>query len=151
MKCDGPSRTRRASSWGGILLACLLALNGARAKEATAQPGSPGERSVMEGVFTTSQARRGEQQFKQTCTSCHTVDQMTGSRFRSRWVDETVGDVFDFLINTMPGGDPGSLMPDEYASIVAFLLRQSDYPSGEKELSSVLEELKKIRIVATSK
>jgi len=47
---------------------------------------------------------------------------------------------------TMPQGDPGSLKPEEYASILAFFLSQSGYKAGEKELPSDLESLQKIRI-----
>lgn len=46
----------------------------------------------------------------------------------------------------MPEGDPGSLKPEEYASILAFFLSESGYKEGEKELPSDLESLKKIRI-----
>ena len=58
----------------------------------------------------------------------------------------SVGDLFDLVSNTMPESDPGSLKPEEYASILAFFLSESGYKKGDKELPSDLESLKKIRI-----
>jgi len=110
-----------------------------------------GGRSVLDGVFTTEQASRGEQTFKQACTACHTLDKMTGNRFRAKWAEGSVGDVFDFMSNAMPEGDPGSLMPAEYASIVAFFLRASGYPAGERELPTDKAELAQLRIVPLPK
>jgi mono/diheme cytochrome c family protein len=104
--------------------------------------------SVLDGVFTSSQASRGRQQFQLTCTSCHTVGEHTGQNFASKWQGTTIGDLFDLVSTTMPDGDPGSLKPEEYASILAFFLSESGYKEGEKELPSDLESLKKIRIEA---
>jgi len=35
---------------------------------------------------------------------------------------------------TMPESNPGGLSPDQYADILAFLLRMNNYPEGEDEL-----------------
>ena len=35
---------------------------------------------------------------------------------------------------TMPESSPGSLSPEQYADILAFLLRLNNYPEGEAEL-----------------
>lgn len=110
-----------------------------------------GSRTVLDGVFTTAQASRGEQTFKQACTACHTVDKMTGNRFRAKWGDGTAGDVFDFMSNAMPEGDPGSLKPEEYSSLLAFFLQASGYPAGEVELPADKAELLKLRIVPLPK
>lgn len=117
---------------------------------ATAQAQDAG-RSVLDGVFTTTQASTGEQKFKQACTACHTVDKMTGSRFRAKWGDGTVGDLVDFMSNAMPEGDPGSLTPEEYVNIAAFFLRDSGYPAGEQPLPTERSELLKLRIVGLPK
>ena len=127
-------------------LALLLWLLGVSAA-LSAQPPA-GERSTLDGVFSAAQAARGERTFRQTCTSCHSVDQLTGSRFREKWVNETVGGLFEFVTNAMPEGNPGSLRPEEYAGVIAFFLGQSGYPAGEQDLPAVQEELSKVRIVA---
>ena len=102
--------------------------------------------SVLDGVFTSSQASRGRQQFSQACTSCHSAADHTGRKFEAKWQGTTIGDLFDFVSTTMPDGNPGSLKPEEYASILAFFLSESGYKEGVKELPSDLESLKKIRI-----
>jgi mono/diheme cytochrome c family protein len=107
--------------------------------------------SVVDGVFTSDQADRGKKEFQQICSACHTVAEHTGKNFESRWNGSTVGDVFDLVSNTMPESDPGGLKPDEYASILAFFLRESGFKDGAKELPSDLELLKKIRIETLSK
>jgi mono/diheme cytochrome c family protein len=107
---------------------------------------SSADSSVLDGVFTSGQASRGGQQFLQACTSCHSAGEHTGRRFEAKWQGTTIGDLFDFVSTTMPEGNPGSLKPEEYASILAFFLSESGYKEGEKELPSDLESLKKIRI-----
>jgi hypothetical protein len=108
-------------------------------------PSSTGS-SVLDGVFTSSQASRGRQQFSQACTSCHSAADHTGRKFEAKWQGTTIGDLFDLVSTTMPDGNPGSLKPEEYASILAFFLSESGYKEGAKELPSDLESLNKIRI-----
>jgi mono/diheme cytochrome c family protein len=97
-------------------------------------------------VFTSDQAARGAKQFQQTCTACHTAGEHTGRNFESKREGSTIGDLFDLVSTTMPDGDPGSLKPEEYASIIAFFLSETGYKPGEKELPADLESLKKIRV-----
>ena len=127
----------------GLILITASSLAGRPLAQVT--PSSTGS-SVLDGVFTSSQASRGRQRFQQTCTSCHSVGEHTGQKFGARWQGSTIGDLFDLVSTTMPDGDPGSLKPEEYASILAFFLSESGYKEGEKELPSDLESLKKIRI-----
>lgn len=102
--------------------------------------------SILDGVFTSSQASRGQRDFERACASCHSAGEHTGRKFGARWAGTTMGDLFDLVSSTMPDGDPGSLKPEEYASILAFFLRASGYKEGESELPSEPELLKKIRI-----
>lgn len=78
--------------------------------------------------------------------SCHSAGQHAGPKFGAKWQGSTIGDLFDLVSNTMPEGEPGSLKPEEYASILAFFLSESGYKEGDKELPSDLEALRKIRI-----
>jgi mono/diheme cytochrome c family protein len=102
--------------------------------------------SVLDGVFTAEQAARGRQTFQRVCASCHTVAEHTGRRFAAKWADSTLGEMFDVIRTTMPDGNPGSLAPDEYASVIAFMLKESGYPEGELELPSDAAALTKVRI-----
>ena len=127
---------------GVVLVTASSLVSRPLAQDAPSSIGS----SVLDGVFTASQASRGRQQFLQACTSCHSAGEHTGRKFETRWQGTTIGDLFDFVSTTMPEGNPGSLKPEEYASILAFFLSESGYKQGEKELPSDPEPLKKIRI-----
>jgi cytochrome c5 len=102
--------------------------------------------SVLDGVFTSDQATRGEDTFRKICSVCHTLAQHTGAKFAERWNGSTVGDLFDLMSNTMPDGNPGSLKPEEYAAVIAFFLRENGYPEGKQELPADNAALMKVRI-----
>lgn len=110
------------------------------------EPNSPAAGSVLDGVFTADQATRGQETFQKICTACHTLAQHTGRKFAERWTGTSVGDVFDLISNTMPEGNPGSLKPEEYASVIAFFLKETGYPEGKQELPADAAALMKLRI-----
>jgi S-disulfanyl-L-cysteine oxidoreductase SoxD len=141
------SRYCQANGWDTAVLTLLVLvlLSPETRLMAQAPPTSTGA-SVVDGVFTIGQASRGRQQFQVTCTACHGASEHTGRKFETKWQGTTVGDLFELVSTTMPQADPGSLKPDEYASIVAFLLSETGYKAGAQELPSDLESLKKIRI-----
>ena len=101
---------------------------------------------MLDGVFTSAQASRGQAQFTQTCMTCHTVAQHTGRTFVIKWAGTTLDELFELISTTMPEVDPGSLKPEQYASIVAFFLKESGYPEGQRELPADAAALKKIRV-----
>lgn len=136
------SSTRTSLALAAVAVVIWLAAPHAGAQDAGSSP------ALLTGVFSAAQAARGEEKFKDVCSACHNIDEMAGARFRSSWADQTAGDIFDFLSNAMPQGDPGSLTPEEYRNIIAFFLSRSGYPSGERELPSDKVELSKLRIVA---
>ncbi len=107
--------------------------------------------SVLDGVFTSAQATAGEKQFQRNCDSCHSVSEHTGNRFTEKWTGTTLNELFELISNTMPESEPGRLTPEEYASIVAFFLKQTGYPEGQRELPSDVGALTKIRIEPPSK
>jgi hypothetical protein len=49
---------------------------------------------------------------------------------------------------SMPADHPGSLSRKENAALLAFMLRYSEFPAGEAELSADGERLAKIRFQA---
>ena len=112
----------------------------------TGEPFAPAGRSVSDGVFSTTQAVRGEQRFNQACVSCHKIEEQTGATFRAKWGAGTLGDVFTLMSTTMPQGNPSSLTAEEYASILAFYLRQSGYPAGAAELPADPAALSSVRV-----
>ena len=106
--------------------------------------------SVLDGVFTADQASRGARTFERVCKECHDTSEFSGRRFRLSWVGRTTGDLFDTIATLMPEGDPGSLSPHEYVSVVAYLLELNGYPAGESALPPDLGVLRQMAIVEAS-
>ena len=100
---------------------------------------------MLNGVFTGAQASRGEQRFKESCVTCHSIEEQASS-LRSKYRNGTLHDVFSVISTTMPQNSPGSLTPDDYASIVALYLRQSGHTPGSTDLPASPTALAKIRI-----
>ena len=90
---------------------------------------------------------RGERTFRDVCAACHDTGEFSGGRFRITWVGLTAGDLFDTISTLMPEGDPGSLSPAQYASVVAYLLDLNGYPAGETPLPTNLSALQALEIV----
>lgn len=115
-----------------------------------------GGRSVADGVYTETQAKRGEQEYTQNCSFCHgealegsdVIPPISGKDFYAAWNDKTVGDLFEKITTTMPATSPGSLTPAQAADLVAFMLSVAKYPAGAVEVAPKVEELKQIRIEA---
>lgn len=128
--------------WPSTLVNASPPAGRASVQDAGSRPGG----SVLEGVFTSAQASQGLKQFQQTCTACHDIAEHTGRKFETKWTGTNLNELFELISNTMPESDPGSLTPAEYSSIVAFFLKASGYPEGERELPADVEALKKIRV-----
>jgi hypothetical protein len=50
------------------------------------------------------------------------------------------------VANTMPQSDPGSLSPEDYNAVVAYILQQNGYPAGSTALSKGAAGLKDTKI-----
>jgi mono/diheme cytochrome c family protein len=97
------------------------------------------------GLYTSAQASRGEQQFKQACSTCHSIDEQAGS-LKARWGSGTLADLFKVITTTMPQNNPGNLSLEDYASILALYLRQSGHKPGPTELPSDPARLERMRL-----
>lgn len=138
----------RAKAHSAVLLVVLSAM-GARAQTM----------SVWNGVYTEAQAERGAAGFTGHCANCHGANlagtgeapALVGPQFLSDFDGLSAGDLFDRIRTTMPQDNPGSLTRDQYADILAFLLKANGMPSGPKELDRRSEYLKVIGFSAAAK
>ncbi|MCY3844692.1 MAG: cytochrome c [Acidobacteria bacterium] len=113
------------------------------------------ERTVWDGVYTEEQATRGMATYEQECSQCHLEDllgdgiapALIGAPFHFRWSDLSVGDMLVAIRTTMPQGAPASLSPRAYADIVAYMLKVNDFPAGDTELPTGVDDLEGIIIV----
>ena len=120
--------TRVTTRHFGVLVAALA--GSAIALVAGQQPtGAP--------VYTAAQATAGRAVYQANCASCHVADlggrneapQLAGGDFMNTWRSRSTRDLFDYMSSTMPPGGP-SLSPDQYASIVAYILQQNSAAPG---------------------
>jgi mono/diheme cytochrome c family protein len=113
----------------------------------TAAPGESGSRrSAREGVFTTAQADRGKRVFEERCLACHQPDQYVGEGFMKSWTGQTADSLFDLLRTTMPQDNPGSLKPQAYADLLAYIFQLNGLPPGDTELKAASRVLRQIVI-----
>ncbi|HEV8365935.1 MAG TPA: cytochrome c [Gemmatimonadaceae bacterium] len=103
-------------------------------------------RSASAGVYSSAQARRGKALYELQCRSCHTPESHTGPIFDSWWGGRLLSDLFEFVQDRMPKNEPGSLTPQEYVDVVAYLLRMNNLPTGSGDLSTDVAQLRRIRI-----
>ncbi len=58
----------------------------------------------------------------------------------------TAQTLLEVVANTMPQFDPGSLKPEGYNDVTAYILRQNGYPAGVMALASGATRLKVAKI-----
>jgi S-disulfanyl-L-cysteine oxidoreductase SoxD len=112
---------------------------------------------VWDGVYTTAQAERGRMSYMQSCVSCHrddlrgdnTAPSLVGESFLFLWGDMSVGELSARIQKVMPPDRPGSLTPQTYVDIIAFILQKNAFPAGNAELGIDPEALQQIRITTT--
>jgi len=99
--------------------------------------------SIWSGVFTAAQAKRGNDAYQASCSSCHGSDlrateteapDLTGAPFRARWNGKTLEERFERIRDTMPLGNGNTLGDRTYMDILAFILQFNDFPPGDREL-----------------
>jgi polar amino acid transport system substrate-binding protein len=142
-----------------ILIACsvfILAL----ATTMWAQVAIPAQgRTTLDGVYTTGQASRGSDAYRAYCRSCHGDDLQGGpvqdlddpapALKRAGWgvSRQTLGAVYDYMVENMPYDSPGGLEEKTYVDIIAYLLQENGHPAGSTELPVKPDILKTIKIV----
>jgi mono/diheme cytochrome c family protein len=99
--------------------------------------------SIWSGVFTAAQAKRGDDAYQASCSSCHGNDlratngeavDLTGPALRANWNGKTLQERFERIRDTMPLGSPTTLDDKTYMDILAFILQFNDFPPGNQEL-----------------
>lgn len=110
---------------------------------ALAVPAAAQERTVGDGVYTAEQATRGRAAYRAQCAACHATNLfggemapgLKGSGFIGGWNGATLWELADFTNATMPQDAPGRLTARELNDVIAYILRENDYPAGSDELA----------------
>ncbi len=98
-------------------------------------------KSVKAGVYTSEQADRGVALFKKKCASCHAPNRFTDDLFYTSFAGKPMWEMFDVISDTMPEEDPGGMKPEEYADVIAYLLKLNGFPTGATDLPTSKEAL----------
>jgi mono/diheme cytochrome c family protein len=121
----------------------------------TVRAQQPAPRSVLDGVYTEAQAKRGEKVFADTCATCHGPKltgtdtggpTLTGPDFINGWKDMSVGALLNKISMDMPSNAPGTLTPEQYADVLSYVLSVNKYPVGQSELATDPVALKPVRM-----
>lgn len=139
----------RTRAFGGMLVAVSVGV----ASLGAAATGLGAASSVWDGVYTEQQASRGQTVYERECATCHLATLqgdglapgLVADAFTYRWQDGPVGDLFIVIKATMPADRPSALRDEEYAEVVAYLLKKNNFPAGTGELSKSVDDLKQIK------
>lgn len=115
-------------------LAAVLGAGGIAARSSASIP----------AIYTSAQATSGAKLFAANCASCHgdhlegnVGPALTGPNLvtLAKHTKLKVGDLFGFMALQMPLNAPASLKKDQYAAIMAYILKVNGYPAGSKALT----------------
>lgn len=111
-----------------------------------------GEEGPPSPFYTNAQAQRVAGQYRDVCSECHGERlngggmgggaPLRGPVFHNKWSGRPVSALYDYLRARMPQDRPGSLTDQEYADLVALILRANDYPPGFREVPPSSEALR---------
>ena len=111
----------RAAVSGGLLIGLLIS-----------QAGIAQEKTVKDGVFTEAQVTSGQIVYDSQCKTCHNM-QFYRDTLRS-WNNQPLLYLWESIMGTMPADNPGSLMFEEYTDVIAYILSENGFPTGDTEL-----------------
>ncbi len=89
-------------------------------------------RTINDGVFTQAQVNAGKATYDTACKTCH--DMRFYRDALKSWDGQPVLWMWETILGTMPADNPGSLMLEEYTDVVAYILSENGFPTGESAL-----------------
>ena len=112
--------------------------------------------SVWSGIYTEEQAGRGKPLYNQECSECHGLalegaemaPALANDDFRWNWNGLSVGDLFERMRVSMPQDNPLGMTRSDKADVLAYILQQNEFPTGDSELLDRTEQLTPIMIEA---
>src|ERR1043166_5314424 len=93
--------------------------------------------SVNDGIYTAAQAERGKAVYAMNCAGCHgdkaeggtSGPTLSGPAFTNGYQDGRAGALLTKTSQDMPSSAPGSLEPQQYADVFAYVLSINKYPA----------------------
>ena len=93
---------------------------------------------LASAAYTEAEVVAGRALYDRACAACHMPNlsgsfeapELAGPTFRGAWGERPVEDLLELVRVTMPPGGGGSLAPEEYAAIVAYVLQRNGFAAG---------------------
>ena len=100
-------------------------------------------------TFTQAQADQGAEIYRDRCALCHGANlanpefgpSLNGARFKRRWGGQSAAGLFGYISHAMPPGQTGLLSADDYAAVMAYLIRANGGVAGPQPLPSDADAL----------
>ena len=95
------------------------------------------EATTLDGVYTSDQARRGYNVYRQICSNCHEPPDWQDDAFLARWNGESVYRFWYYIYEQMPEGEPPyTLSREQVTDVVTYIFQLNALPEGAAELGS---------------
>jgi mono/diheme cytochrome c family protein len=114
-------------------------------------------RTAKDGVYTSTQANRGEAVYQMRCAACHGATlageagpPLAGESFLGIWDKPPLSELFDKIHNTMPADTPGTLTRPQVADVLAYVLQANRFPAGSVELDAGEAALRQISLASAA-
>jgi mono/diheme cytochrome c family protein len=108
--------------------------------------------TVLDGVYTEDQVKRGQALYEKQCVLCHgeKLDGgigpgLSGEEFVKYWDGKPVGEMVEKMRMSMPSDDPGKLTAEQAVDLMALILNKNKFPAGQKELATDMAVLNQLR------
>ena len=121
--------------------------------------GAQAPTTVSDGIYTAAQADRGKAVYAMNCAACHgdklegggAGPELNGSGFMSAYTSGNASTLYNKISMDMPSSAPGTLMPEQYADVLAYILNVNKYPAGTTEIPKDGGSLKNVKMTAPPK
>ncbi len=114
-----------------------------------ARPQAP-VKTVLDGVFSEAQAKRGEAAYAANCGLCHGADlegisapELIGTHFLERWREDMLDTIYNYIKDNMPQGrapDAPRIPDTDYLDILTHILNVNGFRAGASDLTADLVE-----------
>ena len=101
--------------------------------------------TVLDGVFSEAQAKRGQAAYTAHCSVCHgdtlegvSAPELTGNHFLERWREDMLDTIYNFIRENMPLGraaDAKRIPDTDYLDILTHILKTNGYRTGANDLT----------------
>jgi quinoprotein glucose dehydrogenase len=110
--------------------------------------------STLDGVYSPQQAAAGATLYTRSCIECHGSSlrggeagpALVGAGFWNKWAGQSLAALYQITASTMPVNNRGGFSPQQYASLIAFILQQNGLPAGQAAMSSEAAKLVTIKL-----